>query len=382
MALLRNSDVLYYHPLDNTTEYTKDHVWDDTQVNMTFSGSIVVSGLTRAADSNVTQLEEALAGGGYTDISGATRFTACVWLSNFYSVSATTKTVIIGCEDSSVRNTLKLEKNSIDTLEFSARLRNTTFGDKVLSSKPSGTGWHFAVMDIEREDTDWRFRISFNGEDWQDLGTDTFDFAPDSNVRNTITLLDNGVAGNRVIADEVVVWKDAEIFTSTELSNLYELANTYSSPMNQYTETFPSEISVSGSADLFVGGYSVVSASRSLFIEGATTPVEPMRIIHHLVKTGDYNPQLLGSLTGTPTSVNIEVWDIVNAQNTLVAVTASGCYAIGNTGKWGWSTANLPFTSQQKKYHYYYRMTSNESVTADGEFFITVPERGRWSHPN
>lgn len=109
---------------------------------------------------------------------------------------------------------------------------------------------------------------------------------------------------------------------------------------------------------------------------------EETRIIHHLVKTDDHNPQLLGGFDGTPASVSIEVYDIVNAQNTLVTVTSNSCYAIGDTGKWGWSTVNLPFTQYRKKYHYYYRMTSNEGETQSGEFFITVPERGRWSYPN
>jgi len=242
---------------------------------------------------------------------------------------------------------------------------------------------HFAVIDVEKEGTDWRFRISFNGEDWQDLGTDTYDFTPDSNVIGLIHTSDSSSASSFRI-DEVVVWKDAELFTSTELSNLYELANTYGLPMQEYTNVFSfpelpgpleSIVACNVSADLFIHGRTSHFASGSLFIQGhiPSPPYEPMRIIHHLVKTGDYNPQLLGSLTGTPISVNIQVYDITNAQNTLVVVTDSSCYAIGNTGKWGWSTVNLPFAQQRNKHHYYYRMVSNEDETAEGEFSITAP---------
>lgn len=119
-----------------------------------------------------------------------------------------------------------------------------------------------------------------------------------------------------------------------------------------------------------------ITASGTLFIAG----VASARVIDYLTKTQDFDPQLIGTFTVLPLSVNIEVWDIVNGQNLPVALASSGCYAIGNTGRWGWSTANLPFTNYRDKYQYYYRMISNESETQYGEFFITVPEDGRWSY--
>lgn len=112
-----------------------------------------------------------------------------------------------------------------------------------------------------------------------------------------------------------------------------------------------------------------------------TTSELPLRIIHRLTKTGDYDPQLIGTFVTPPVSANIEVWDVVDGQNTAVTIVNSGCYAIGNTGKFGWSLAHLPFTGENKKYHYYYRMTSNEGEYDHGEFLITVPEHGRWSYP-
>ena len=93
MTLLRNDNVLFYHPLDNTTEYVKDHVWDDVQSNIAFSGGIVVSGLTRNTTVAGANLEEALADGGYTDIDGATRFTACFWASGYYQNNSYYKTL-------------------------------------------------------------------------------------------------------------------------------------------------------------------------------------------------------------------------------------------------------------------------------------------------
>lgn len=140
------------------------------------------------------------------------------------------------------------------------------------------------------------------------------------------------------------------------------------------------------SGDLFVAGRNNFAISGNLFISGSITPTpgpsdSPLRIIHRLVRAGDYNPQLIGSFENTASSVNIRVWDIVDGVNTQEIISSSGCYEIGNTNTWGWSTEYLPFASGYHNYHYYYEMTSNIGETEYGEFFLTVPERGRWVCP-
>ena len=146
--------------------------------------------------------------------------------------------------------------------------------------------------------------------------------------------------------------------------------------------TPPPASSIAASGDLYIQGVLVVNynASATLYISGSLPPEESARVIDYLTKTQDFDPQLIGTFTTPPSSVNIEVWDIVNGQNVPVTLSSSGCYAIGDTGRWGWSTANLPFTQSSYKYQYYYRMVSNESESQYGEFFITVPEDGRWSY--
>lgn len=107
-----------------------------------------------------------------------------------------------------------------------------------------------------------------------------------------------------------------------------------------------------------------------------------LRIIHRLTKTGDYDPQLISLFTNVASNVNIEVWDIIDGQNVQLTITNSGCYQIGNTNSWGWSTENFDFVGNRNKYHYYFRMTSDIAEQQFGEFFITVPEDGLWSYPN
>lgn len=100
-----------------------------------------------------------------------------------------------------------------------------------------------------------------------------------------------------------------------------------------------------------------------------------------LLKTSDYNPQLIGTFETAPTGVNIQVWNVTDGQNTLMTISNSGCYAIGNTERWGWSTANLPANQGYAK-HYYYVMTSDLLEIFDGQFILDLPEKAKWIHPS
>ena len=84
MSLLRHDDVLYYHPLDDFKEHIKNHDWDFSQINIAFSGGVVVSGLTNSDASAWSRLLEDLSGGGYTDVDGAERMTTCFWVGVFF----------------------------------------------------------------------------------------------------------------------------------------------------------------------------------------------------------------------------------------------------------------------------------------------------------
>lgn len=99
------------------------------------------------------------------------------------------------------------------------------------------------------------------------------------------------------------------------------------------------------------------------------------------LKTSDHYPQLIGTFDSSISGVTIQVWDVINAQNTLVSPTSSGCYPITDTGRWGWSTSNLPSLSGYQ-HQYYYLMAGNPSGTFDGQFFLEVPEDAKWIHPN
>jgi viroplasmin and RNaseH domain-containing protein len=136
------------------------------------------------------------------------------------------------------------------------------------------------------------------------------------------------------------------------------------------------DIVVSG--DLFIDGHIDVSGSApSLFIRGIDAIAA--RPLDWLLKTSDHYPQIIGTLDGA-TSANIQLWEITDGQNTPVSVVSSGCYQIGNTGRWAWSTSGLPvYTTYQQQY--FYMMTADNSETFTGQFFLEFPENAKWIYP-
>jgi hypothetical protein len=141
---------------------------------------------------------------------------------------------------------------------------------------------------------------------------------------------------------------------------------------------------ITDSFDLFISAPIPVSDNIDLFIRGITV-IPPSsgdegRAMDWLLRTSDHYPQIIGAFDPAVSGVSIRIWDIVDGQNTLVPLTSSGCYSINDTGRWGWSTSNLPgLTGHQ--HQYYYMMTGDPSGTFDGQFFLEVPEDAKWIYP-
>ncbi len=137
--------------------------------------------------------------------------------------------------------------------------------------------------------------------------------------------------------------------------------------------------SLSASGDLFIEGHIDVSGSTpSLFIRGIDATAA--RPLDWLLRTSDHYPQIIGTIDGA-TSANIQLWEITDGQNTPVSVMSSGCYQIGNTGRWAWSTSGLPVhTTYQQQY--FYMMIADNSETFTGQFFLELPEKAKWIYPN
>ena len=107
-----------------------------------------------------------------------------------------------------------------------------------------------------------------------------------------------------------------------------------------------------------------------------------MATIDKLFRTHDYYPQIIGILDIAASGVTIQIWDVTGGDNTQVNLIDNVCYSIGTTARWGWSTFNLPHHDNRKR-HYFYRMTSNIiDDIFEGQFFINIPENANWIHPS
>jgi hypothetical protein len=73
---------------------------------------------------------------------------------------------------------------------------------------------------------------------------------------------------------------------------------------------------------------------------------------------------IIGDFT-TGETVNIELW----RDGILQTITSSGCDEINGTGKYGWSTGNIPvLTASRVQYHF--RMIDSSDNTVEGDFIL------------
>ena len=370
----------------------------------------------RAKILHVDTSDTSLMGSGYPSMSGYTRVAACMWARNLtapvstvniergYSIQMTSGSIVLG-------GTATWNDGDVTALM-------DVFND--------GES-HFLVLDFENTGSNWNLNTSTDGTTWVDQGIqNSGSLSPvltDTSGEISIT---NPEPGQWI--DETVLWGGDKatlaIFTDNELLSLFSLAGSGATMAEFSAGEAGGATEISTSGDLFIHGVTSIASSGDLFIEGhesttasfdlfiggkdlivnqhdlfimgldiSTNSVDLFicgrddeaatlgRPIDWLLKTSDHNPQLIGTFAASVSGVNIEVWDVTNGANTAMVIANSGCYQIGNTSRWGWSTIDLPSTQGHSK-HYFYLMTSNLATTFDGQFILDLPEGAKWIHPS
>ena len=97
--------------------------------------------------------------------------------------------------------------------------------------------------------------------------------------------------------------------------------------------------------------------------------------LDQLFKNGDFNPQIIGRFTTNPSSVTIEMWDVID-NNSIVSLLDNNCYEIGNTDRWAFSTINLPPLTRRVN-QYVFKMTANTAEVFEGEFILKTKKVGK-----
>lgn len=263
MGLLQENNVLYYHPLDSLMEYTQSIDWTGNTSNIV--SGIFVSGFRAIATSNpnfnVTLSPD------YGNINSSEHITVAFWTSGFFQDTSQTRYVnaYFGSTSDFDRNGLSLRRSSLGSYKPRIGLIvNTNNSDAFITSYPLDNDLHFVVLDVTYEPVSngWRHRISIDGSGWQNLGVYGYDGTPTTNQKAEIRL--NDTTGGTFILDEMIVWSSGILFTDQELSNLYELGNTYNQTMNNYTNIFGTP--TNSGINCFIEGYILNSGNITLYI--------------------------------------------------------------------------------------------------------------------
>ena len=264
-GLLRDTNVVFYHPLDNFTEHDKGVDWV-ASLDSFVPGIIGASGLGSAVSSNPSMRLDDF--GSYDDIIGVDHFAVAFWSSGLFESSIRREAIAnFGIAGDSSRNSIALRRLSAGGFQPRINIEiNHTTSTVFIPSYPIDNGLHFVVIDIKYESASsgWQHNVSIDGSGWQDLGIDGYDGVPVDNNEFKIDTIFTPLES--LIVDEFVAWSGHVIFTNQELSNLYELGNTFNKPMNEYVDTFPTP--ANDDIDCFIHGSEQTSGNISLYIPG------------------------------------------------------------------------------------------------------------------
>lgn len=294
-GLLNDQYVRYYHPVDNLTEYTQDVAWTGTTTD--FVPSILTSGIK--PNNTTARIDQAL-GGDYNDIENVSGFTMATWVSGFLSSDGYYRYVYVGFGNggNTARNTIRIYKDH-PTVQIAVEIEGTPAYKDWTPTPPSDDDWHLIVADARYETSGWRHRVSLDGSGWVDLGVDSQTSVPGVDERTHIFLLRENSSASFIV-DETVFWGGNDLFTTQELSNLYELYNTYAATMDQYSTTFGTL--VSSGMNCFINGSIQTSGDTSLYINGQYGLLydEFVKYYHPV----DDNVEFTKNLAWTPVSTN------------------------------------------------------------------------------
>jgi len=215
MAVLRSDNMVFYHPCDSVTDGAGLDWTVDSPV--TFSAGGKVGNYADRTGTPAGQLVHA----SYPAVGAVDRFTVAAW-ANFGA------DFFIG--HMPTWHALQLFVNGDVRVFYGPG--NFTISGAV--STVSGS-WTLYVLDLERSGSNWILRHSVNGAPFTEE-------SPVSQPAFSGTG-GNGLVGMRAPVDEAVLWRNLdEPFTSDELANLHDLADTFGLGMDQYSEQYEAPI--------------------------------------------------------------------------------------------------------------------------------------------
>lgn len=105
------------------------------------------------------------------------------------------------------------------------------------------------------------------------------------------------------------------------------------------------------------------------------------KFVDELCRTHDFIPSLVSRFVSTsPSSVTIEVWDIIDGANVALILLDNTVLQVGDTESWIWFMKNMP-TDQSADGCFLFRMTADTGETIEREVIVKTISDGKWKHP-
>lgn len=230
MSLLQNENLAYYHPCDDL--FDGDGVeWGylSTWGPASFTAGQVDSSLVDV-DGIVTFIANSGLDGG---LDGVDKFVTAFW--SYDLVDAVGHEVSVGFVNETASFFQIVRVSQGDVILFSGVTPIVTWTG-ILSP---ASGWHFLVLDFEKDGSSWILKHSMDGA--------SFTQEPDEAGASmgglaNYSLIGVGAASSPspiMRVDEVAFWRNNTTFTPQEIQNLYDLGNIYELNMAQYSVTYP-----------------------------------------------------------------------------------------------------------------------------------------------
>lgn len=292
MALLHVDNVVLYHPWNSFTEFTRgldfSNVWGTVS---TLSGSPLpadpfVSGLYHPGGAASRTYNNA--SGEYPRPSSAfSTLTTAFWASG--EAQYVDIRFGYGWSTSDPRNTIGV-KLTTSGVQAVGEASNTGIVSWLTIDVPRPNPSFYVVRAVPISGTHLAAYLSVNGSAWQWAGAASVSgWNPPSVTGNYkyLGFYTSSIGGWEAAIDEAVLWLDAPEFTSQELNNLYQLANTRQKTMDQYSQEF-GVVTASDSSPLFTQGHVVSSGVSDLVMRGyeKASGILPSLTNGHLLGSG------------------------------------------------------------------------------------------------
>jgi len=186
------------------------------------------------------------------------------------------------------------------------------------------------------------------------------------------------IQGGGLIDNNITLITKGPIVTTSQIS-LFMQGHSVVQTSGDLVVPNPFDV-LQSSGILFTNGITSSESGLNLFIEGVSVEAVFDKIVDVFLRTADFNPTVIGLFTPSTSGVTIEVFDVIDGVNTQLTLLDDICFAIGDTGRFGWSTENLPAANRNSG-QLVFRMTDSIGEIFVGEFFLTNPGDGSSSHP-